>query len=395
MTISHHAAQPDIDAVLEILSSPEDRGLSEIVELAASICGGDAAGITICRGDDFHVPITFGIDPLVCPASETFCVVTMGTDGLYTVEDAHSDPRFAGIGFVDGRLASARFYASAPIHDPAGTMVGRLCVIASAPRTLSDSQQRALTTLGLSASKLIELRLLRASGAVERMAGRGDGAALLAQLTLERNHDLKVPLTGIVAALEMLQDRDSHAGDPYAAVLLERCSSAAWRMSRMLDRDLMKAATTAGHEVIGTDLGRVVRDVMDGTATLLEHAGAVVEVGDLPVVRADSDAMYSVVQNLLTNSVKFARPGVTPHIRVVATPGTSGWRVSVADNGIGIPPARRSEVFSLFSRVDSNIAGHGIGLATVARLVGLHGGRVGAEEAPGGGAEIWFTLPAA
>ena len=59
----------------------------------------------------------------------------MTTDGLFVVEDARTDPRFAAIGFVNGTLAKARFYASAPIHDPAGTMVGRLCVIADEPRS--------------------------------------------------------------------------------------------------------------------------------------------------------------------------------------------------------------------------------------------------------------------
>ena len=57
----------------------------------------------------------------MCPAEETFCRLTIDTDGLFTVEDARRDPRFADIGFVDGRLARARFYASAPIHDPAGS----------------------------------------------------------------------------------------------------------------------------------------------------------------------------------------------------------------------------------------------------------------------------------
>jgi signal transduction histidine kinase len=60
---------------------------------------------------------------------------------------------------------------------------------------------------------------------------------------------------------------------------------------------------------------------------------------------------------------------------------------------VGIPEHRRVDVFSLFSRVNDDVAGHGIGLATVARIVGAHGGRVGAESVPGGGTEIWFELP--
>ena len=63
------------------------------------------------------------------------------------------------------------------------------------------------------------------------------------------------------------------------------------------------------------------------------------------------------------------------------------------DNGIGIPEDRQVDVFSLFSRVETDVEGHGIGLATVARILAAHDGRAGASSAPGGGAEIWFELP--
>jgi len=100
------------------------------------------------------------------------------------------------------------------------------------------------------------------------------------------------------------------------------------------------------------------------------------------------------LQNLLTNAVKFIRPGVRPWVSISASHVPYGWRVSVTDNGIGLPEESRMDVFSLFSRVDSGVDGHGIGLGTVARTVHDLGGRVGAEEAPGGGAEVWFELPA-
>jgi signal transduction histidine kinase len=79
------------------------------------------------------------------------------------------------------------------------------------------------------------------------------------------------------------------------------------------------------------------------------------------------------------------------HISGRRTPG--GWRISVRDNGIGIPEDRQVDVFSLFSRVETDVEGHGIGLATVARILAAHDGRAGASSRPGGGAEIWFELP--
>ena len=104
--------------------------------------------------------------------------------------------------------------------------------------------------------------------------------------------------------------------------------------------------------------------------------------------------MYSVLQNLLSNAVKFTRPGIRPWVSISSSRIPYGWRVTVADNGIGIPAEHRMDVFTLFSRVDSDLDGHGIGLDTVARTVHNLGGRVGADEATGGGAEVWFELPA-
>jgi signal transduction histidine kinase len=386
----------DVDDVLEILSSTDDRDLAEIVQLACSICGGQASGISIRKDDQYHVPITHGIEPFVCSADETFCQQTMHVDGLFTVEDARRDPRFSDIGFVNGTLARARFYASAPIHDPAGAMVGRLCVIADEPRKLSDMQVRALETLGLSVSKLIELRLLRATPVRETTPDEHDVAALLAQMTAERSHDLKVPLTAIVASLEMLGERLADDGDQVVSLLLERSTSAAARMARMVDQHLRTAAASVDGLPVGrTDLGGVACEVVSDCAAILEPLGACVEVDELPVVRANRDEMYSVFQNLVVNAVKFARPGVPARVRICAEPDPSGWRIAVSDNGVGIPPERRADVFSLFSRAHTDVDGHGIGLATVARIVAAHGGRTGAVESPAGGAEIWFTLPPA
>src|ERR1700712_3314105 len=153
MSSGAEASGRDIDEVLSILSRPGDAELMELVQLVAGICDAEAAGISIQRGDEYHVPITYGIEPLVCSSEETFCRRTMSTDGVFFVGDAATDPRFSDIGWVNGSLASARFYASAPLYAPAGGMVGRLCVIDPKPRSLSPLQKRALETLALSATK--------------------------------------------------------------------------------------------------------------------------------------------------------------------------------------------------------------------------------------------------
>ena len=383
----------DVDAVLAILSRPDDVDLAELVELVARICDSKAAGITLQRGGEYHVPVTHGIEPLVCSSDDTFCRATMSTDGVFLVEDAKTDPRFSSIGFVDGRLADARFYASAPLYAPSGEMVGRLCVIDPEPKTLTPLQQRSLETLALSVTKLIELRLLRERPAPSAPEVGQAAATVVSQLAAEVSHDMRVPLSAIMAGVEMLVDELRDHPDPAVGALLARTSRAAYRLSRMLDQHMEFGGVLDSPKPREVDLAKVVEQLRADTAAILEPAGATIQAGELPVMHADPDDMYSVLLNLVTNSVKFARPGIPPVVRIDSRRADHGWRISVSDNGVGIPEHRRLDVFSLFSRVDDGVSGYGIGLATVARIIAAHGGRVGAEEAPGGGSEIWFEVP--
>ncbi len=383
----------DNDAVLAILSHHDD-DLADLVELVATICAAEAAGITIRRHGDYHVPITYGLEPFVSPSTDTFCQHTMGSEGVFAIEDARADPRFAGIGWVDGTIASARFYASAPIYSPAGAMVGRLCVIDSTPRTLTSWQRDSLETLAASVTQLIELRLLRSDRPSPTQPGSGQRAAtVVSHLAAELSHDLRVPLSSIRASVEMLQEELGDQRSPVVEALLTRALRAAGRMDRMLDQVLEHGATAPRVAPTETDLSQLTHQLVLDSSTLLEGAGANVVAADLPVVRANADEMYSVLQNLLTNAVKFARPGVPPEVHLSARRTAQGWRISVRDNGLGIPEDRRTDVFSLFSRAHSGVEGHGIGLATVARIVEARGGRTGADPVPDGGAEIWFELP--
>jgi len=387
-------AGADIDEVLAILSRSDDADLLAMVALVAEICGTTAAGIMIEQGGQYHVPIAYGIEPFVCPADDTLCQSTMHTADVVSIEDARNDSRYSDIGWVEGRLAGASFYASAPLYSPRGEMVGRLCVIDPETKTLSDLQGRALATLALSVTKLIELRLLRAvrPGRITPQTGQ-TAATVVSQLAAELSHDMKVPLTSIIASVELLEDELCDYPDQTVAVLLARTTRAADRMVRMLEQNMDMSAVSGAPITRPVDLARVVQQLLLDSLPLLEPMGATIVAGDLPVVMADPDDMYSVLQNLVLNSVKFARPDVPARVHITSQRTGAGWRLSVSDNGVGIPEDRRVDVFSLFSRVETDVSGHGIGLATVARIVAAHRGRVGIESAQGGGAEIWFELP--
>lgn len=222
----------------------------------------------------------------------------------------------------------------------------------------------------------------------------GGGATKQLHLVAELSHDLAVPLTALVANLELIEDELGEDPAPAVATLLTRAVRAADRMQRMLDRCMELDTAPAGPSSATVDLRAVAQELAADSTELLEQAGARLVIGTLPVVHANADAMYSVLQNLLSNAVKFARPGVLPRLSICAQRVRSAWRISVTDNGIGIPAQRRTDVFTPFTRINTVAHGHGIGLGTVARIVHALGGRVGVAEAAGGGAEVWFELPA-
>ena len=123
-------------------------------------------------------------------------------------------------------------------------------------------------------------------------------------------------------------------------------------------------------------------------------SGGSVERDHLPVVTGDPALFAHVIQNLVTNGLKFVSPGVPPRVRVTASRMINAWCVDVADNGIGIDPQHRSHIFGMFQRLHKNdFEGTGIGLAICKRIVEQRGGSIWVEENAGGGSRFRFTVP--
>lgn len=107
----------------------------------------------------------------------------------------------------------------------------------------------------------------------------------------------------------------------------------------------------------------------------------------------DPVAFYEIVQNLLSNALKFGAPGRPLAIQIGSHAQESHVLLWVRDNGVGIPADKREEVFQIFRKLNRNTPGVGVGLAGVKQLVGQSGGKVWIEPAPGHGTSVLFTLP--
>jgi signal transduction histidine kinase len=105
--------------------------------------------------------------------------------------------------------------------------------------------------------------------------------------------------------------------------------------------------------------------------------------------------MLQVLENLITNALKFSKPGEPPSIQIHATTEANEWLIAIADNGIGFEPEFGEKIFIIFQRLHSvgTYPGTGIGLAICKRIIEAHGGRIWATSQPGVGSTFSFTLP--
>ena len=126
----------------------------------------------------------------------------------------------------------------------------------------------------------------------------------------------------------------------------------------------------------------------------IRHAGRLVTHDPLPEIIADSTQIGQLFQNLVGNAIKFCRCD-TPRVHVSAVRNGRELVFSVQDNGIGIDPGYRGEIFTAFRRLHDGdeFPGTGLGLATCAKIVERHCGRIRVESKPGEGSTFCFTIP--
>jgi signal transduction histidine kinase len=369
-----------------VLARAGESDLQAIVDLLRTLCEVEIAAIGVSDDTEFHYVVTAGLEPQGAPREASLCQWAMGTPGTFVIPDASRDERTRTSPFVDGTAMSLRFYASSPVYAPDGGMVGRLCVFDSQVKELTAVQEQALATLADSVSKILHLRL-------DRLA-EADAVPLNRDLEMAArvSHDLRMPLTALSASLELLGEATEDDTDPTVDLLITSARRSVDRMAGLVDGLMRLHELTKEPQRTDVDLETVAHRVCADLGPLLDDAGAIVWVGSLPTVRADGDLVYSVLLNLVSNAVKFARPGVAPIVRLQAQRTGGGWRISVCDNGTGVPEHQREAVFGMFTRL-TDAPGHGIGLTTVAQIVRAHGGDVGIADSAGEGSEFWFELP--
>ncbi|HEY1581507.1 MAG TPA: CHASE3 domain-containing protein [Chthoniobacterales bacterium] len=226
----------------------------------------------------------------------------------------------------------------------------------------------------------------------------------LEQFASVASHDLQEPLRKIQAFGDRLQTRCAETLGEHGRDYLKRMLASATRMRSLIDALLtFSRVTTKAQPFVTVDLATTAEEVVSDLEDRVHRMGGRVEVGALPSLEADPLQMRQLLQNLIGNGLKFARPNEQPVVRVegrVLTPKEGNGTVprceiSVSDNGIGFEEVYLDRIFELFQRLHGRqeYEGTGMGLAICRKIVERHGGTITARSAPGRGATFLVNLP--
>ena len=382
---------------LRLVDHPLPDVLQRLADLAVTVSGADGARLNVFHGGAQHTLVSADQVCSVIPAEDSLCdKILHEHDRQHRVDDIGEDDRFRDTSFArDGTIAA---YAASHLRTVNEVTVGTLCVFSSRPGAFDDHAMTALAQLADAVMDVLEARrqhqALRES-VVELHAEHQElrrSNEHLAAFAGQVSHDIQGPLSAVMLALQLLQEEP---GVEHRDGLLRSALSGARRMRATIASLIDFAVLGGTPDPEDVDLRLVVADVVDDLATRADDSE--ISIGELPLVHGDRTQVRALLQNLVSNAVKYTAEVPHPRIHVAAEAVADGVRVTVSDNGPGVPPDQRESVFGLLVRgrdaEQGDATGFGIGLATCRRIVDAHGGEIGVEESDAGGARFWFRLP--
>ena len=221
------------------------------------------------------------------------------------------------------------------------------------------------------------------------------------------SHDLQEPLRKIQIFSSLMKDKENDLA-PDIRKYLDKIVESSGRMKNLIVDILNYSRLSANiSRVENTDLNEVVNEIIEDFELIINEKKATIRVNDLPVLNVKRGQIRQVFQNIISNALKFSKPGEPPLIEIFSTrisqksfdaeQNEDGlfYLISIKDNGIGFDEKYVNNIFDLFERLHSKdtYEGTGIGLAIAKKIIEKHHGLITASSKTGGGAEFKIILP--
>nr|WP_302180154.1 PAS domain-containing protein [Chryseosolibacter indicus] len=267
-----------------------------------------------------------------------------------------------------------------------------------------------MTISDISESKASQLELQRIN---ESLAHKNHELKMLNEelstFAFVASHDLREPLRKIQIFSQVLVQREEQNLSEGGKDFFRRIMSAIQRMNSLIDDILTYSRANAGpKELVKTDLNKVLFTVKSDLSEYIRERKAVVEAHELPHLKCNPLQMGQLLQNLISNAIKFQPKDNIPHIVIsasivdgkninhpMASPLKRFVKLEVKDNGIGFEQEYEAKIFQMFQRLHgmAEFAGTGMGLAICKKIVENHKGFIAAESKPGEGAMFSCYFP--
>lgn len=219
----------------------------------------------------------------------------------------------------------------------------------------------------------------------------------LQEFAYAASHDLREPLRTVVSYVQLLKrylGDDGHKPEIYE--FMDFIVNGSRRMENQISALLQYSRVGRGELAKKkVDLNHSLEVVKAGLYAQIKESNAIITNGRLPEVFAEQSQVEALIQNLLSNSLKYQKKDQQPVIHVSSKKEAGQDVIIIADNGIGIEQDQVDKIFTVFSRLHTQdqYPGSGVGLAICRRIVKRHGGEIWVESEPGKGSTFYFSLP--
>jgi two-component system CheB/CheR fusion protein len=340
------------------------------------------------------------------------CPLPNGWSERVTGGTVYSYPKDCGVTFPMNEITTrfnAEGYAGCPLVDVDGSVIGLVAVLHGKEIPNGEYVCALLKIIARRAEFEMERikfsKILSVNNQHLEISNRN-----LSQYAYVASHDLQEPLRKIMTFAKLVTDRSNNTINEESKNYLEKITQSALRM-RELIQDLLAYSSIdlPGDKFVRTDLNKILQNVTTDFDLLIEEKGALFQNNGLPVVDAVPLQMHQLIQNLVSNALKFSRQGIQPVIHIshkILTPDEVSQHANLdaaftyceivfKDNGMGFSTAYAEKIFVIFQRLNDRqeFPGTGIGLALCRKIAEYHGGVIYAQSEEGKGAAFHVILP--